>query len=107
MSWYKESQYVPSASVKIDAGTMRRQKVTIGPSTVSLDEAAYQLNEARITKMEGIRKILNNIADAGIVLDIDGQGNISINIPESSTEQTEQDDTVDIPMSAFEFGGLR
>ena len=81
-SWYKEAQVSLSASIKVDAGTMRRARTTMGSSTNDLDDVCYYLNEyeAKIHGSEGLVKTLNAIADGGITLDVDNNGNITVNI---------------------------
>ena len=89
-NWYKKAQISISVSININAGTMRRMPTTLGSSTMDLDEICYNLNEVRPPRLENTRQILNSIADSGIILNIDEQGNINTEVNPVSGFEEEQ-----------------
>lgn len=82
MNWYKESQVALSASIKVDHGTMRGARTTVGSSTNTLDDVCYYLNDykVRIQGSEGLVDTLNAIADGGVTLEVDSKGYITVNV---------------------------
>lgn len=92
-NWYKESQVALSASIKVDHGTMRRARTTVGSSTNALDDVCCYLNDykVRIQGSEGLVDTLNAIADGGITLEVDSNGYITANVNPKEYSEAEHE----------------
>jgi len=97
-NWYKQSQVAVTASIKISAGYMRQMPTTVGPTTDSLDNICYILNdyaEKNTRSVEEIRKVLNGIADGGITINVDRNGYINVDLNPKEIEQYQKENTGD------------